>query len=469
MTENRRALSIRSRITIGSVAVAMILFAVAAMVFYQVVSSIVDRSERTILVGIEGELQRDVTDGNPPHLESSSNGQLFLAIRPDGTVSETTMPSALGASVQSAVEDAQIGSSLVESRYLDLSTTRGRYLVRVSTVEADTGIWTIATARDQAASQLVLDDFTHVLVIAAVALVVIFGATSWVLTGAALAPVRRMRARADELSSYPAAVDQLPVRGTRDELDELATTLNAFLTRQTESIAREKQMVSDASHELRTPLAALSAQLEIAHHRAADPVAVDRVIVDAQKSVDRLVRLASALLDISRVESLAVQPSARFAELVDELVDAVDRTRLIAASSDVEIDYDIRELAPDLVYGVAPADFGRIIDNLVRNAISVSPDRGMISLSLRQESATLHLTVVDEGPGMPVDFIPVAFDRFSRPDIARTSTDGGSGLGLALVHTIVASAGGTVTLRNHTPHGLTVHVALPPRSGAANR
>ncbi|NQX11339.1 HAMP domain-containing histidine kinase [Microbacteriaceae bacterium VKM Ac-2855] len=438
----------------------MILFAVAAVVFYQVVSSIVDRSERTILVGIEGELQRDITDGDPPHLESASNGQLYLAISPDGSVSETSMPSALSAAVRA---DLETGAAVDESRYLDLTTARGRYLVRVSTIDTDSGIWTVATARDQAASQLLLDDFTHVLIIAAVALVVIFGAASWVLTGAALAPVRRMRARADELSSYPAAVDQLPVRGTRDELDELATTLNAFLTRQTDSIAREKQMVSDASHELRTPLAALSAQLEIARHRAADPTAVERVIVDAQKSVDRLVRLASALLDISRIESLSQQPSARFAELVDELVGAVDRTRLIATSGDVEIDYEIDERLPEQLYGVAAPDFGRVIDNLVRNAISVSPTAGMISVSLRQNGESLALVVADQGPGMPPEFIPVAFDRFSRPDDARTSTDGGSGLGLALVHSIVSSAGGEIELRNHHPHGLTVEIVLPPR------
>lgn len=457
----RRALSIRSRITIGSVAVAMILFAVAAVVFYQVVSSIVDRSERTILVGIEGELQRDITDGDPPHLESASNGQLYLAIAPDGTVTETTMPSALSTAVRSDLADRE--GPVTNAQYLDLSTERGRYLVRVSAIDTGDGVWTIATARDQAASQLLLDDFTHVLIIAAFALVAIFGAASWVLTGAALAPVRRMRARADELSAYPAVVDQLPVRGTRDELDELATTLNAFLNRQTDSIAREKQMVSDASHELRTPLAALSAQLEIARHRAADPAAVERVIIDAQKSVDRLVRLASALLDISRIESLSEQPTARFDELVDELVGAVDRTRLIAATGDVEVDYEIDERRPELPYGVASPDFGRVIDNLVRNAISVSPAAGMITVALRQDGETLRLVVADQGPGMPADFIPVAFDRFSRPDDARTSTDGGSGLGLALVHSIVSSAGGSITLRNHRPHGLTVEVVLPPR------
>jgi two-component system OmpR family sensor kinase len=74
--------------------------------------------------------------------------------------------------------------------------------------------------------------------------------------------------------------------------------------------------------------------------------------------------------------------------------------------------------------------------------------------------AGLDLTVTDDGPGMPPDFLGKAFERFSRPDAGRATSAGGSGLGLALVHAIVVSAGGTVKLRNGAP-GFTVEVRLP--------
>ncbi|PTL73463.1 sensor histidine kinase [Rathayibacter caricis DSM 15933] len=464
--ESRRptALSIRARITIGSVAVASVLFALAALLFYQVVSGIVERSERTILTSIEDEIRRDISAGNVPRAPATSTGQLYLALAPDGSVGATTMPTAL---TDAVLEDLRETGADTTARYEQLTTGSTSYLARVAAIDDDGATWSVVTARDQAASQLVLDDFAHVLVYAAIFLVVTFGLASWILTGTALAPVRRMRARADQIAADPGQGDQLPVVGTRDEIDELAETLNAFLQKQSASLAREKQMVSDASHELRTPLAALSAQLEIAHHRVEDSAAVDRVILDARKSVDRLVRLASALLDISRIESRSARPTSPFAELVDELVSAVDRTRLLAAESGVEIDYEIDEREPARLYGVAAQDFGRVIDNLVRNAIQALERGGTVVATVAQKDGRLLLSVADDGPGMPDEFIPVAFDRFSRPDDSRTLASGGSGLGLALVHTTVLSAGGTVGIANREPHGLVVEIVLPPVGSAA--
>lgn len=464
--ESRRptALSIRARITIGSVAVASVLFALAALLFYQVVSGIVERSERTILTSIEDEIKRDISAGSVPRAPATSTGQLYLALAPDGSVAATTMPTAL---TDAVLEDLRETGADTTARYEQLTTGSTSYLARVTAIDDDGATWSVVTARDQAASQLVLDDFAHVLVYAAIFLVVTFGLASWILTGTALAPVRRMRTRADQIAADPGQGDQLPVVGTRDEIDELAETLNAFLQKQSASLAREKQMVSDASHELRTPLAALSAQLEIAHHRVDDAAAVDRVILDARKSVDRLVRLASALLDISRIESRSARPTSPFAELVDELVSAIDRTRLLAAESGVEIDYEIDEREPARLYGVAAQDFGRVIDNLVRNAIQALDRGGMVVASVAQKDGRLLLSVADDGPGMPEEFIPVAFDRFSRPDDSRTLASGGSGLGLALVHTTVLSAGGTVGIANGEPHGLVVEIVLPPVGSAA--
>jgi len=200
--ESRRptALSIRARITIGSVAVASVLFALAALLFYQVVSGIVERSERTILMSIVDEVRRDISAGNVPRTQGSSTGQLFLALAPDGSVSTSTMPSRLSGEVLSALAEEPADTS---PRYADVTTANGSYLVRFTAIESDRGVWQVASARDQAASQLVLDDFAHVLVYAAIFLVVTFGLASWILTGAALTPVRRMRARADQIAAEP--------------------------------------------------------------------------------------------------------------------------------------------------------------------------------------------------------------------------------------------------------------------------
>jgi two-component system OmpR family sensor kinase len=83
-----------------------------------------------------------------------------------------------------------------------------------------------------------------------------------------------------------------------------------------------------------------------------------------------------------------------------------------------------------------------------------------VFVTLTQDGTNLSLTVRDDGPGMPESFIPHAFDRFSRPDDSRTSSTGGSGLGLALVAAIANDAGGVVDLANGKP-GLVATVTLP--------
>ncbi|AJM77916.1 sensor histidine kinase [Rathayibacter toxicus] len=451
--------SIRARIMIGTVAVASALFAVWAVLFYQVVTSLLESSEFQALKMNGDEICNEIAAGNMPREHGPSAGQLYLARTPDGRVSASMLPPSLRANVLT-----QLDANPMEStpRFVIVTTEETSYLVRITSVQSKEGTWQVVTARDQTSVRKVLEDFVHVVIYAAVFLVVTFGLASWVLSGAVLSPVRHMRARADQIAAHPGQGDLLPVIGTHDEIDELAVTLNAFLTKQTVSLAREKQMVSDASHELRTPLAALSAQLEIAHHRVGDPKAVDRLILDAQKSVDRLVRLASTLLDISRIESRTIRPATPFRQLVNELVTSVDRTRLLTTGGCVEIDYNIDEQEPARLYAVAAQDFGQVIDNLLCNAMQALRDRGTIVATLSQKDGDLLLTVVDDGPGMPPAFISVAFDRFSRPDNSRALSSGGSGLGLALVHTTVLSGGGTVTLTNGESHGLTVAIVLPP-------
>jgi signal transduction histidine kinase len=157
----------------------------------------------------------------------------------------------------------------------------------------------------------------------------------------------------------------------------------------------------------------------------------------------------------------------------DELTDAVDRARLLVSSDDdegrisIDYDYDPRQRPdPDARVALSPTDVGRILDNLLGNAItairSASLKEAAVTASLSVSGPNVVLTVRDTGPGMPADFIPVALDRFTRADGARTSRSGtGGGLGLAIVAALADAAGGEVVLANGEPTGLTVTVTLP--------
>jgi signal transduction histidine kinase len=123
------------------------------------------------------------------------------------------------------------------------------------------------------------------------------------------------------------------------------------------------------------------------------------------------------------------------------------------------VDFDVMPTAQEAQYPISAVNFGRLVTNLTDNAITALAGTGSVVLAMRQSDAWLVLTVVDTGPGVPEEFIPVAFDRFSRPDSGRQRSDGGSGLGLAIVHAIVQNSGGTVALGNSG--GLTVTVSIP--------
>jgi signal transduction histidine kinase len=285
-----------------------------------------------------------------------------------------------------------------------------------------------------------------------------FVLASWLLARAALRPVERLRRRAGELGDSVDA-DLLPVDASGDEIAQLAATLNAFLQRIRLSVDREKQMVSDAAHELRTPLAALRTQLELAHDDFDDPEALRLEIVAAEASVARLSSLAGNLLELARLEQAPETGSITDTTMTEELGEAIDRARLLAVPKDARIVFS-SELQPGTRYPLDRAAFGRLLDNLLSNAVAAIAHGGSIEVELTEPAGAAVLRVRDDGPGVPDSFLPRAFDRFSRPDDARSARSGGSGLGLALVKAISVSAGGDVTIRNTNP-GLEVQVTIP--------
>jgi signal transduction histidine kinase len=230
------------------------------------------------------------------------------------------------------------------------------------------------------------------------------------------------------------------------------------------SAERERQLVADASHELRTPLAALRTRLDLAEGVRHDPDALYADIVAARRSVDRLQSLTDGLLVLSRIDAGA-QGESTLLQVRAELADAIDRARMLAADRELSIDFVAPPDPPrDGRYGLDPADVGRILDNLLANAVEATADGGTITATLVEHAGELLLSVSDDGPGIPEEFLSIATERFTRPDAARSRSVGagtGLGLGLSIVAGLARAAGGELQLRNLVPHGLGVMVRLP--------
>jgi two-component system OmpR family sensor kinase len=447
-----RRLSIRWRITIGTLVIAALLSIVAVVGFRAQVEHILSTTTTTLLQHDAAPFVTEI-DANPtPSIDRPGRGQLVAIVDPTGNIVESNLPRSLQVKLDALVKQTADPHSVVGGDDV--------YRVLNEVVVTSAGSWNVITARNLDSSTLSLDRITQALIVGVLIIVLGFGIASWILTALALRPVTRMRRQAAALAAQ-GSTEPLPVGPAIDELSGLATTLNEFITEVRQSVDRERQLVSDASHELRTPLAILMAQLELAHLSSGNAEALELEIDAAERSVARLSGLATGLLALSQLEqpTTGMRAVSSWDELVAEVAASVDSARLLAVTTGVTIDFDVEDSPTALSYPISPSNFSRLIGNLASNAIAAVPNEGWVRIALRHAASRLVLTVVDSGPGMPDDFIPIAFDRFSRPDEARTLNRGGSGLGLAIVHAIVTTAGGTVELAN--AGGLSVTVTLP--------
>jgi signal transduction histidine kinase len=445
-------LSIRARITVGSVLVAAVLFSVALFVVRAQVGTILSDADVTLAEGDLTSFEQDILANPDESVDDPGTGVLVFVRSPSGEVQVDSLPR----DVHSAIEHRTPANE-----QFTMGDDDGRSFVVVGRiVESSAGDWTLWAARSASASTIALHGFDDVLVIGGLVLLAGFGLASWLLATAALRPVARLRTEAEKLGAE-SADGALPVGPARDEIAELATTLNEFIARVRAGTEREKQMVSDAAHELRTPLAALKTQLELAHGDFGNAQALASEVVAAEASVDRLSSLATNLLELSRLGAPdATTRSSRTEVLVTELMGSVDRARMLGLAKHADIAFAIDSAPDDARYAVDPDSFGRLCDNLFANAIAAIPKNGSVTASLTERNDHLEFEVADSGPGMPPAFLDRAFDRFSRPDDSRTSSTGGSGLGLALVKAIATSAGGDATLRNGDP-GLVITITIP--------
>ena len=306
---------------------------------------------------------------------------------------------------------------------------------------------------------------TTALIAGGVVFVLIGGAGAYWLAAAALSPVERMRRQVAALSVGDTA-GGVQVPRTRDELAALAGTMNDLLTRLHEALARQRGFVADASHELRTPLAVLGAELELAGRPGRSRDELASAVASAEDEVARLTRLTNDLLLLARSDEgrLPVRPAR--ADVGALLARSAERAAGRAAGAGVRCAVD----APAGL--VAELDEDRIrqaVDNLVDNALRFAPRGSVVCVAARAAGGgdgDLVIEVADTGPGFPAGFLPHAFERFRRPDTSRARSDGGAGLGLAIVAAIAAAHGGAASARNEPGGGAVVSIRLPGALGA---
>ncbi|MFJ8534681.1 ATP-binding protein [Streptomyces sp. NPDC093591] len=260
----------------------------------------------------------------------------------------------------------------------------------------------------------------------------------------------------------------------RDELGDLAETINRMADELAAQDQQRKELVANVSHELRTPIAGLRAVLEnvVDGIAEADP----ETMRTALKQTERLGRLVETLLDLSRLDNGVVPLRMRRFEVWPYLSGVLKEANMVASArggmasgsgshtrTDVHLHLDVSP--PELTAHADPERIHQVVANLIDNAIKHSPPHGRVTVKARRGAypESLELEVLDEGPGIPRSDWHRVFERFNRGAVRRPhgpGSDGGTGLGLAIARWAVDLHGGRIGVAE-SERGCRILVTLP--------
>jgi heavy metal sensor kinase len=431
-----RSAPIRLRLTLAFTAAMAVVFALLAWVLYMSMSRAlldeVDRGLRTVAQTIAADVSTNLSPSTPLIERDETFAQILAT---DGRVIQTTPGFA-----RSVVDPAGVDRpTFLEQRVGGIDGMARIFVVPVrrSSVVVVAG----SSLQDRADAMRTMTYFLAAGGPVALALASFAG---WLVAGFALRPVERMRSEASAISA--SELDKrLEEPEANDEIRRLATTLNAMLGRLEESITGERRFLDNASHELRTPLTVLKTELDVALARPRNADELTSALRSASEETDRLARMAEDLLVLSRMNNGRL-PVHREETALRPLLEASSRMfagRAEAAGVRIQVD------APEATVLVDGSRIRQAVDNLIDNAIRVTPAGGVVGVHARLDEGRVTIAVEDQGPGFPRGFVQDAFEPFRRAPVG--TGDGevdGAGLGLAIVKAIAESHGGTATAEN---------------------
>jgi signal transduction histidine kinase len=290
-------------------------------------------------------------------------------------------------------------------------------------------------------------------------------AIGWLVAGRFLRPLRTITATTKEISATNLH-ERLRLAGPDDELKELADTFDELLDRLERSFGFERQFIANASHELRTPLAAMRTSLDVAMAKPGPvPPHVGTLDDRLRRELDQVDRLLESFLTLAHSQQgpPADQTTVSLAGLTHG---AIERRADAIAAIGLAVE---EEASPNTWISGNETLVARMIENVIDNAIDHNPPGGYVRVITAVEDERVSLVVENGGPVLDPDKVKQLTQPFRRIDAARTGSDKGVGLGLAIVSSIVDVHAGTLDLEARPGGGLrvaiTLPLAIPPAAG----
>jgi signal transduction histidine kinase len=251
---------------------------------------------------------------------------------------------------------------------------------------------------------------------------------------------------------------RVPVHG-KDEVASLAATFNEMAARLEETEQQKKELetlrrdlIAWVGHDLRTPLTSIRAILEaLADGLVEDPPTVQRYLQTAQRDIRSLSTLIDDLFEMAQMDAGGLQLDCQPNSITDLVSDTIESFTELASRQGIRLS---GEADPDLDPVVMDAPrIGRVLANLVSNALRHTPPGGSVTIHARREEQTVRVTVCDTGSGINPQDLSHVFDRFYRGEKSRNRSTGGSGLGLAISKGIVEAHGGQIGVESQPGKG----------------
>ena len=335
-----------------------------------------------------------------------------------------------------------------------------------ATSTQDTAGHTIVVAQSVDSVQETLGRLLAIEVVAVLVASLVVAVAGYAFIRRELAPLERVATTARRVRELPLSTSGVDERVSTDgapaEVADVAIAFNEMLDHVDASLEaraateeRLRRFIADASHELRTPLVSIRGYAELYRRNDADAVQRASAMGRIESEAKRMGVLVDDLLLLARLDE--GRPLLR---------EPVDLTRLAAeSSSDARVAAPehrlVLDLPPEPVSVVGDQDrLHQVLVNLLANATRHTPTGTVVTVRVAAVGNKGQLSVVDNGPGIPLSLQPRVFERFTRADESRTRAAGGSGLGLSIVGAVVSALDGTVTIHSQPGH-TSVTVDLP--------
>ncbi|ETT83517.1 MULTISPECIES: HAMP domain-containing histidine kinase [Bacillus] len=254
--------------------------------------------------------------------------------------------------------------------------------------------------------------------------------------------------------------ERVPVRENNDELAKLSILFNEMMDEVETSFTQQKQFVEDASHELRTPLTIIQGHLSMLNRWGKnDPAILDKSLQSSLKEVDRLNKLVSELLELSRAESEQIYPIAAERVHVNSVLKQITQNFAILQT---DFQFDMKLDADEAYVSIPSSYLEQIIIIVMDNAVKYTKEANKyICIESSIRSGKIKIRIIDHGAGIPEADLPFVLNRFYRVDKARSRKQGGNGLGLSIAKRLVEKYNGAIQLESKENEGTIVAITFP--------